>query len=123
MFAPANQPRFTLTLDGVQNELKVLEFTGKEAISQPFRFDLELVSERPDLELESLLHCQAFLSFDGGGSGIHGQIYRVGQGDSGKRLTRYQVSLVPRLAYLGRRINQRSEERRVGKECRSRWSP
>lgn len=107
MFAPANQPRFTLTLDGVQNELKVLEFTGKEAISQPFRFDLELVSERPDLELESLLHCQAFLSFDGNGSGIHGQIYRVGQGDSGKRLTRYQVSLVPRLAYLGRRINQR----------------
>lgn len=107
MFAPANQPRFTLTLDGVQNELKVLEFSGKEAISQPFRFDLELVSERPDLELESLLHCQAFLSFDGDGSGIHGQIYRVGQGDSGKRLTRYQVSLVPRLTYLGQRTNQR----------------
>ncbi len=107
MFAPANQPRFTLTLDGVENELKVLEFTGKEAISQPFRFDLELVSERPDLELENLLHRQAFLSFDGQGSGIHGQIYRVGQGDSGKRLTRYQVSLVPRLTYLGQRINQR----------------
>jgi type VI secretion system secreted protein VgrG len=107
MFAPANQPRFTLTLDGVQNELKVLEFTGKEAISQPFRFDLELVSERPDLELENLLHRQAFLSFDGQGSGIHGQIYRIGQGDCGKRLTRYQVSLVPRLTYLGQRFNQR----------------
>ncbi|KPN89048.1 type VI secretion system tip protein VgrG [Pseudomonas nunensis] len=107
MFAPANQPRFTLTLDGVQNELKVLEFTGKEAISQPFRFDLELVSEQPDLDLESLLHRQAFLSFDGEGSGIHGQMFRVGQGDSGKRLTRYQVSLVPRLTYLGQRINQR----------------
>lgn len=107
MFAPANQPRFTLTVEGAQFDLKVLEFTGKEAISQPFRFDLELVSERPDLDLESLLHCQAFLSFDEGGSGIHGQIYRVGQGDSGKRLTRYHVSLVPRLAYLGHRINQR----------------
>lgn len=107
MFAPANQPRFTLTLDGVQNELKVLEFTGKEAISQPFRFDLELVSERPDLELENLLHRQAFLSFDEDGFGIHGQIYRVGQGDAGKRLTRYQVSLVPRLTYLGQRFNQR----------------
>mgnify|MGYP001024769263 FL=1 len=107
MFAPANQPRFTLTVEGAQFDLKVLEFTGKEAISQPFRFDLELVSERPDLDLESLLHCQAFLSFDEDGSGIHGQIYRVGQGDSGKRLTRYHVSLVPRLAYLGHRINQR----------------
>ena len=107
MFALANQPRFTLTVDGNQNELKVLEFTGKEAISQPYRFDLELVSERPDLDLESLLHRQAFLYFDAQGCGIHGQIYRVGQGDSGERLTRYQISLVPRLAYLGQRINQR----------------
>lgn len=107
MFALANQPRFTLTVEGNQNELKVLEFTGKEAISQPYRFDLELVSERPDLDLESLLHCQAFLSFDAQGCGIHGQIYRVGQGDSGQRLTRYQISLVPRLSYLGQRVNQR----------------
>ncbi|UVL46630.1 type VI secretion system tip protein VgrG [Pseudomonas moraviensis] len=107
MFAPANQPRFTLTLEGTQHDLKVLEFTGREAISQPFRFELELVSERPDLELESLLHSQAFLSFDAQGSGIHGQIYQVGQGDSAKRLTRYHLSLVPRLTYLGHRINQR----------------
>ena len=107
MFAPANQPRFTLTLEGAQHDLKVLEFTGREAISQPFRFELELVSERPDLDLESLLHGQAFLSFDAQGCGIHGQIYQVGQGDSGKRLTRYHLSLVPRLTYLGHRINQR----------------
>lgn len=107
MFAPANQPRFTLTLEGARHDLKVLEFTGREAISQPFRFELELVSERPDLDLESLLHGQAFLSFDAQGCGIHGQIYQVGQGDSGKRLTRYHLSLVPRLTYLGHRINQR----------------
>jgi type VI secretion system secreted protein VgrG len=111
MFASANQPRFTLTVDGVPNELKVLEFTGKEAISQPYRFDLELVSERPDIELESLLHRQAFLNFDAQGRGVHGQIFRVGQGDSGARLTRYQISLVPRLAYLNQRINQRIFQR------------
>ncbi|KQZ94726.1 type VI secretion system Vgr family protein [Pseudomonas sp. Root562] len=107
MFASANQPRFTLTVDGVQSELKVLEFTGKEAISQPYRFDVELVSERPDIDLENLLHRQAFLGFDAQGAGVHGQIYRVGQGNSGKRLTRYEISLVPRLAYLDHRINQR----------------
>lgn len=107
MFAPANQPRFTLTLDSGPNELKVLEFTGRETISQPYRFDLELVSERPDLELEALLHRQAYLTFDQQGRGIHGQVYSVAQGDSGKRLTRYQVSLVPRLAYLRHRINRR----------------
>jgi type VI secretion system secreted protein VgrG len=107
MFAPANQPRFTLVVDGERHDLKVLEFTGKEAISQPYRFDLELVSDRPDIELESLLHRQAFLSFDAQDCGIHGQVFRVGQGETGQRLTRYQVSLVPRLSYLGQRINQR----------------
>ncbi|MHC8303868.1 type VI secretion system Vgr family protein [Pseudomonas sp. PB3P13] len=107
MSTSANQARFTLTIDGDQNELKVLEFTGKEAISQPFRFDLKLVCERPDIELESLLHRQAFLSFGPQNSGVHGQIYRVGQGDCGKRLTHYHVSLVPHLTYLGQRINQR----------------
>ncbi|WP_053177860.1 type VI secretion system tip protein VgrG [Pseudomonas kilonensis] len=107
MFPPANQPRFTLTLDSEPNELKVLEFKGKEAISQPYRFDLELVSERSDLALEELLHRQAFLGFEDWGRGVHGQVYSVAQGDSGKRLTRYQVSLVPRLAYLRHRINQR----------------
>ncbi|MDR6961311.1 type VI secretion system secreted protein VgrG [Pseudomonas brassicacearum] len=107
MFAPANQPRFTLTLDSGPNGLEVLEFNGQETISQPYRFDVELVSERPDLALEELLHRQAYLGFDAPGRGIHGQVYSVAQGDSGKRLTRYQISLVPRLAYLRHRINQR----------------
>ncbi|KAA5835439.1 type VI secretion system tip protein VgrG [Pseudomonas chlororaphis] len=112
MFNPSNETHFSLTVDDFQGDLQVLSFEGIEGISQPFRFDLELVSENPDLDLETLLHKQAFLAFDpaalnGGGSGIHGQIYRVAQGDAGKRLTRYQVSLVPQLAYLEHRTNQR----------------
>jgi len=89
------------------SDLKVYEFKGNEAISQPFRFDLELVSEQPDLDLGSLLHRQAFLGFDAQGHGVHGQVYRVAQGDSGRRLTRYQISLVPRLAYLQHSSHQR----------------
>ncbi|MFC6339061.1 type VI secretion system tip protein VgrG [Pseudomonas sp. CCM 7891] len=107
MFAPANQSTFTLTLEGVPSELKVLEFSGIEAISQPYCFDLELLSEQPDLDLESLLHRQAFLSFDASGRGVHGLVYRVAQGDSGHRLTRYRVSLVPQLAYLQHSSHQR----------------
>ncbi|WP_372437673.1 type VI secretion system tip protein VgrG [Pseudomonas chlororaphis subsp. aureofaciens] len=112
MFNPSNETHFSLTVDDFQGDLQVLSFEGIEGISQPFRFDLELVSENPDLDLETLLHKQAFLAFDptalnGGGSGIHGQIYRVAQGDAGKRLTRYKVSLVPQLAYLEHRTNQR----------------
>ncbi|MHC8384668.1 type VI secretion system Vgr family protein [Pseudomonas sp. LB3P14] len=111
MFNPANETHFSLTVDGSQGDqvgdLQVLSFTGTEGISQPYRFDLELVSENPDLDLEKLLHKQAFLAFDPQGSGIHGQIYRVAQGDAGKRLTRYKISLVPQLQYLHHRTNQR----------------
>lgn len=107
MFAPANQSAFTLSLDGEPSEFKVHGFMGDEFISLPFRFDLELVSEQPDVDLESLLHRQAFLGFDANGHGIHGQVYRVAQGDSGRRLTRYQITLVPQLAYLEHSTHQR----------------
>ena len=107
MFNPANETHFSLKVEDYVGDLQVLSFTGTEGISQPFRFDLELVSENPDLDLEKLLHKQAFLAFDPQGSGIHGQIYRVAQGDAGKRLTRYKVSMVPQLQYLHHRTNQR----------------
>ena len=107
MFAPANQTHFSLSIEDASSDLQVLEFTGREALNQPFHFELELVSDNPALELESLLHKAAYLAIGQDGAGIHGQVYRVAQGESGKRLTRYQVSLVPRLAYLAHRFNQR----------------
>ena len=107
MFNPANDTQFSLAIEGVEHDLQVLEFQGREALSQPFAFELELVSERPDLDLESLLHQPAFLALSPAGNGIHGLIYRVAQGDSGKRLTRYHFTLRPQLAYLAHRTNQR----------------
>jgi type VI secretion system secreted protein VgrG len=107
MFALANQSAFNLTLDGAPSDLKVYSFKGTQAISQPYRFDLELVGEEPDLDLESLLHRQVYLGFDAQGHGVHGLVYRVAQGDSGRRLTRYQLSLVPHLAYLQHTTHQR----------------
>jgi len=108
MFSPANQTQFSLTLDGLEHDFQVLSFHGTEAISAPYAFDVELVSENPDLDLEVLLHKQAFLAFDTNGNGVHGQIYRIGHGEAGKRLTRYTLTLVPQLAYLRHRINQRT---------------
>ncbi|HCE6499268.1 TPA: type VI secretion system tip protein VgrG [Pseudomonas aeruginosa] len=107
MFAQANQTHFSLSIEGVEHDLQVLEFSGREAISQPYAFDVELISERPDLDLESLLHQRAFLAFDQNGAGIHGLIHRIAQGESGKRMTRYRLTLVPQLAYLAHRTNQR----------------
>ncbi|MHA6491899.1 type VI secretion system Vgr family protein [Pseudomonas borbori] len=107
MFNPANETHFSLTIEGLEHDLQVLEFSGREAISQPYRFEIELVSERPDLDLQSLLHQPAFLALSPDGLGIHGIIYQVAQGESGKRLTRYTLSLVPQLSYLTHRTNQR----------------
>tara|TARA_R100000541_G_scaffold13610_5_gene22668 strand:- start:11901 stop:13976 length:2076 start_codon:yes stop_codon:yes gene_type:complete len=107
MFNAANDTHFSLAIDGVEHDLQILAFTGREAISQPYRFDLELVSERPDLALQSLLHKSAYLSFSPAGDGIHGLIHRVAQAESGKRLTRYRVTLVPQLDYLAHRTDQR----------------
>lgn len=107
MFQPANAPQFTLTIHGVNHHLQVLSFTGKEAISTSYGFDIECVSERANLDLEALLNQPAFLSFGVGGGGVHGLIHQIGQGESGKRLTRYSLTLVPNLAYLDLRINHR----------------
>ena len=41
MFAPANQTHFSLRIENLRHDLQVLAFRGREAISQPFRFDLE----------------------------------------------------------------------------------
>ncbi|MBJ7546008.1 type VI secretion system tip protein VgrG [Pseudomonas sp. OA3] len=107
MFNPANETHFSLSIEGVEHDLQVLEFSGREAISQPYRFDVELISERPDLDLASLLHQRAFLAFSPNGDGIHGIVHRAEQGESGKRLTRYHLAIVPQLAYLAHRTNQR----------------
>lgn len=107
MFAPANQTHFSLHLPGVEHDLQVLEFTGHEALSQPFVFEVTLVSQRSDLDLEALLGQPAFLALNADGSGIHAQVHACAQGDSGQRLTRYHLTLRPQLAWLGHRINQR----------------
>ncbi|WP_416146974.1 type VI secretion system tip protein VgrG [Pseudomonas psychrophila] len=107
MFASANAAHFTLVIPHVRNDFKVLAFKGTEAISSLYAIQVELVSEYPDFDLESLLSQPAFLQFGLRGEGIHGHIEEVFVGEAGKRLTRYQLTLVPALYYLQFSHNQR----------------
>lgn len=107
MSTSARQPRFSLSIQGVEPALQVLAFKGEEAISSPFSFDVELVSDRSSIDLASLLHQSAFLAFDEQDNGIHGQISAVSKSCQSARLTRYQLTLVPRVAYLAHRTDQR----------------
>jgi type VI secretion system secreted protein VgrG len=113
MFDSTHHTRFTLTIDDFDHHFKVLAFSGDEAISTPYAFEVSLVSERPDIRRESLLLKQAFLAFDQQGNGIHGQICCVAKGEIGKRLTHYSVTIVPQLAFLRHRINQRIFQQRT----------
>ncbi len=105
-------PHFSLRLEGL-HDFKVLAFSGREAIGQPYRFELELVSERPDLDLQALLQQPAFLAFGPDGSGVHGLVDAIAQGESGQRLIRYTLALVPQLAYLAHRTNARIFQQRT----------
>ncbi len=107
----ARHNHFSLSINGSNQDLRVLAFTGNEAISRPFAFDLELVSDRSDLDLETLLHQPAFLAFDALGNGVHGQISSIGLSSPGTRLTHYRLTLEPQLAYLAHRTNQRIFQR------------
>ena len=93
MLSDAKQVVFKLDIEGFSHDLQVLEFRVREVLNQPYEVKLELVSERPDFDLDFLLHRSAFLSFGPGNAGIHGQVYRIAQGDSGK----YGTVQIPRV--------------------------
>ncbi|MGH8487234.1 MAG: type VI secretion system tip protein TssI/VgrG, partial [Pseudomonas sp.] len=94
-------------MPSVHHDFKVLAFEGTEAISTLYAIHIELVSEAPDFDLQSLLGQSAFLRCGLNGEGLHGRIEDVRAGEPGKRLTRYQLTLVPSLHYLQLRHNQR----------------
>ena len=104
--------RFKLILPSLNNDFQVLAFKGTEALDQPFFIQVQWVSENPSLDLEALLHQPAYLDFGEENKGLHGQVYAVGRDDPGRRLTRYHLTLAPRLAYLAFRRDQRIFQQR-----------
>lgn len=107
MFDPVSEPIFRLDIPNLPHTLNVLSFTGTEAISRPFAFELEVVSESSDLNLQSLMYRSAWLSVAGSQTGINGQIHGAGHSRRGPNLAHYRLSLGPRLACLAQRFNQR----------------
>ncbi|MCJ7958649.1 MAG: type VI secretion system tip protein VgrG [Pseudomonas sp.] len=104
--------RFKLILPRTHIDFQVLAFNGSEVLDQPFFIQVQVVSEDPSLDLESLLHQPAYLDFGEADEGLHGQVYAIGRDDPGRRITRYHLTLVPRLAYLAHRCDQRIFQQR-----------
>ena len=60
MPAFARDNSFRLNISRCPHPVEVLAFSGDEALNTPFAFDVELVCDRADLELEVLLHTRLF---------------------------------------------------------------
>jgi len=111
MAAPALLDVFSLQIPTLHHDFQVLAFEGVEAISRLYAIQVDLVSPRPDVDLESLLGQPAFLRFGPNGEGLHGCIDEVACHEVGDRLTRYRVSLVPALHALQFRHDRRIFQR------------
>ncbi|TFY86485.1 type VI secretion system tip protein VgrG [Pseudomonas kairouanensis] len=104
--------RFKLILPSINNDFQVLAFKGSEALDQAFFIQVQWVSEDPSLDLEALLQQPAYLDLGEEHPGLHGQVYAVGRDEPGRRLTRYHLTLAPRLAWLAYRRDQRIFQQR-----------
>lgn len=90
---------FSLTLTQSDLQLQVLRFNGREALNQPYRFDLELISLAPPINPDLLLGHPAFLRLDGE-SGVHGIVHSVSLSALAPRRIGYRLTLVPYLQQL-----------------------
>ncbi|MCV6610319.1 MAG: hypothetical protein OIF55_06075, partial [Amphritea sp.] len=55
MFLKSNEERFFFAADGSVDEFNLVRMTGRETLSQSFRFEIEVVSQYPDIELTPIL--------------------------------------------------------------------
>ncbi len=83
--------------------LKVVDFVGQESISQLFRFDLNLVSQDPQIDFAAVVNQPAFLTLRRGSmdaTKIHGIVADFQQGGYTADWYYYRVTLVPRMWLL-----------------------
>ena len=79
---------------------QVIRFTGEEAISKPYHFEIDLVSDDPDIDMDRMIGMPARLTIekDGDQRHIHGVLKTFEQGDEAKSgRCYYHAELVPRL--------------------------
>lgn len=107
MFDPVNETPFRLDVAGLSDAFEVLAFTGREAISEPFAFEVDLLIDDATIDLASLLYRSASLHFGPSGNSVHGQLHELFQRDHESNVRLCHVRLRPKLACLAQRFNQR----------------
>jgi type VI secretion system secreted protein VgrG len=98
-----NQAQFTFAVEGCDEELRVVRFSGYEGISTPFELRLELASGV--VPLEELVGKPAVLTIEGlhATRHIHGIVCDVGYLGESSSYTLYELTLVPAIWCLKQR--------------------
>ncbi len=107
---PANVERFLFEVSGCDEELHVIRFKGREALSRLFRVELELAAEDAELDFEQFVGKAGVLTLleeEEEPRYFHGVVSRFEQWETGIRLTTYHVTLEPKIRYLEHRHNCR----------------
>ncbi|WGK88756.1 type VI secretion system Vgr family protein [Pseudomonas migulae] len=92
---------FTLTLLDADLSWQVVQFSGHEALNQPYRFDIEVIGLSPAMSPDRLLQQPVFLSLTQG-LGIHGVVHSASHEHRGPHWIGYRLVVVPWLQNLDR---------------------
>lgn len=97
---------FTLTLLNDDLSLQVVQFSGREALNRPYRYDIEAIGLAPAMPLERLLQQPALLLI-GLGQCLHGVLQSASHEYRGHQRVNYKLVLVPALQALDRHRSRR----------------
>ncbi|VVP31957.1 Actin cross-linking toxin VgrG1 [Pseudomonas fluorescens] len=101
-----NESPFTLTLLEDDLSFLVVQFSGHEALNQPYRFEVEVIGLPPAMPFDQLLQQPLFLSL-GHGQGFHGILHSVSRDYRGAHRVGYTMVMVPYLQALDRNCRRR----------------
>jgi type VI secretion system secreted protein VgrG len=104
---PATQAdrMFTISTPLGEDVLLLNAFTGYEAISQPFRFDVDLLSESDTVDVSQIVGQRVTISVKLADEGVrywNGFVSRFTQGARDRRFVSYRAEVVPWLWFLTR---------------------
>lgn len=100
---------FLFTAQEYDDELRVLQFNGTEAMSEPFRYSFRLAAQDSEIDFDTIIGKTACLTISGevGDRYVHGMVNKLTQAGTGSRYTIYNLELVPSIWLLTMRYDCR----------------
>jgi type VI secretion system secreted protein VgrG len=106
---PANVSRFEVTVGGLESDIRVLAFSGREEMSRPFTYEVQIASEDDSIDFTQVIDQAVVLGFvrEGEMRYVNGIVTRFEQGEIGTRFALYDLQIMPKIQRLAFRHNCR----------------